>query len=217
MKHALNIQNGENRLFALRWLKLRPVWQWLILLLIGIASWSYFATSHFMSFWLTNDQRGHIYFEQKNYPQAQSAFDSPRWRAHSAYLAGDFSTAIDMLQDLNTEEALFLLANVHAYANDFEKAKQLYQQLENSPSLATQAKQNIEIMNAAIEKIKNAPPEKKDAEKMLDDRENVTTETKAATGKKVALSDQVWLKQVRQDPSKFLRQKFQQEYANEQK
>ncbi|GEA59324.1 hypothetical protein VCO01S_05170 [Vibrio comitans NBRC 102076] len=169
-----------------------------------------------MDFWLTKDQQGQFYFEQGEYAKAQASFDSESWQAHSAYLAGDFQSAMALLKGRDDAKSKYLLANVFAYSNQFEQAKALYVELSQNPELSQEMQQNIAVMNAAIEKLKNAPLDKKEGEKVIDDRNMATSEEEASEGTPAELSNEVWLKQVRQDPSKFLRQKFQQEYANEQ-
>ncbi|PMG78316.1 hypothetical protein BCU83_14720 [Vibrio breoganii] len=198
------------------WFKQRPSWQWILLILVVLALWGALSPARFMNFWLTKDQQGHIYFQQGDYAKAQSSFDSQEWKARSAYLAGDFQSAMTQLKGREDAKSKYLLANVFAYSNQFEQAKALYVELSQDPALQQEMQQNIEVMNASIEKLKNAPLEKKEGEKMIDDRNIATSEEEASEGIEAELSDQVWLKQVRQDPSKFLRQKFQQEYANEQ-
>ncbi|MFC0059144.1 hypothetical protein [Vibrio inusitatus] len=200
----------------MHWIMHRPSWQWILLVLLALSLFGALSPTRFMNFWLTKDQQGHIYFKQGEYAKAQASFDSGEWKARSAYLSGDFQSAMSLLSGREDTQSKYLLANVFAYSNQFAQAKSLYLELSQDPVLEKEMKQNVEVMNAAIEKLKNAPLEKKEGEKMIDDRNIATSEEEGSEGTPTELSDQVWLKQVRQDPSKFLRQKFQQEYANEQ-
>ncbi|CAM4108171.1 hypothetical protein VINE108521_08645 [Vibrio neonatus] len=204
---------------SLGWLKSRAYWQYLLLLALCVTAWGVLSPNQFMNFWLTKDQQGYVHFKQGDYAQAQASFESPAWKAHSAYLAGDFQSVLTLLQETNDDRARYLMANALAYSNQFEQAKALYTALymakSTEPSLQAEMKQNIEIINAAIDKQKNAPLEKQEGDKKIDDRSIATSDEEATLGKPTELSNQVWLKQVRQDPSKFLRQKFQQEFANE--
>lgn len=190
---------------------------WLITAVIALnIGWSFLGTSSFMEFWLTKDQQAQISFDKGEYQRAASLYQDTFWKAQSAYLAGDFASTISFLEGEEAEQARFLTANAYAYSGQFKKAMTLYKSLLESEHYAEASADNLKVMKAAIQKIKDAPPESLESEKKLDDRQLAMDESGEETGEPLQLSDQAWLKQVRQDPSKFLRQKFQQEYANEQ-
>ncbi|WP_261817548.1 tetratricopeptide repeat protein [Vibrio gallicus] len=199
-----------------QYLRTRPVWQWLFALLIVGCGWWFVAPQSFVSAWLSHNQQAQIHFNAGEYDSAQRLYDDPQWQAHSAYLAGDFASAASILETRQDLHSQFLLANVYAYSGQLQQAQELYQQLQSVDKYKAVATQNIEVIKAAIEQIKNAPPQKQESEKVIDDRNIVGEESEQEADNKIQISDTVWLKQVRQNPSKFLRQKFQQEYAHEQ-
>ena len=208
------------------WLsKLKPM-HLLLMLIAGNLIWGIANKHSFYDFWLSNDQHAYIEFKQGNYAQSAALFDDPNWKAYSRYLSGDFLGAIDQLSPQASEQggkpeeladfAKLIVANSYAHTAQFDKATALYNELLNNETYEEQATNNLAVVEAAIEKIKNTPPTKQDSEKVIDDRKLVDDEPKEGSQKELVISDQVWLKQVRQNPSKFLRQKFRQEYSNEQ-
>jgi hypothetical protein len=207
---------------SIHWIrKMKPI-HWVMILLAGNLVWGLTDKHSLLEFWLTKDQHAYVEFKQGNYSQSAALFDDPMWKSYSRYLSGDFVGAIDLLasqasdSDELPELAKLVVANSYAHTAQFEKATALYDQLLRSDQFATQAENNLKVVEAAVEKINNAPPEKQESEKVIDDRKLVDEESKEGKQKALVMSDQVWLKQVRQNPSKFLRQKFQQEYSNEQ-
>ncbi len=215
-----------NQSSRLAWLsKLKPM-HLLLVLIAGNLIWGIADKHSFFDFWLSKDQHAYVEFKQGNYAQSAALFDDPTWKAYSRYLSGDFLGAIDLLSPQKSEQggepatltdfAKLIVANSYAHTAQFDKATALYNELLNNETYSEQATNNLAVVEAAIEKIKNTPPTKQDSEKVIDDRKLVDDEPKEGSQKELELSDQVWLKQVRQNPSKFLRQKFQQEYSNEQ-
>ncbi|PTP70754.1 hypothetical protein [Vibrio splendidus] len=215
-----------NQSSRLAWLsKLKPI-HLLLMLTAGNLIWGIADKHSFFDFWLSNDQHAYVEFKQGNYAQSAALFDDPTWKAYSRYLSGDFLGAIDLLSPQKSEQggepatltdfAKLIVANSYAHTAQFDKATALYNELLNNETYSEQAANNLAVVEAAIEKIKNTPSTKQDSEKVIDDRKLVDDEPKEGSQKELVISDQVWLKQVRQNPSKFLRQKFQQEYSNEQ-
>ncbi len=187
------------------------------LLSVVLFGWNQWSPTSFNNAWLSKNQQAALYFHNGQYQEASALFKSTSWKGFSAYFAGDFTTAIEQLEEVKGQDVELLIANAFAHSGQFEKAQQLYLALYNNEDLSEIAKANYKVVSLAIEKIKNAPPEKS-KNKTIDDRQIVSEETEEAkSDKTVILTDQIWLEQVRQDPSKFLRQKFQSEYANEQK
>ncbi|PTP90244.1 hypothetical protein [Vibrio splendidus] len=222
-KPTTSTQNQSSRL---AWLsKLKPT-HLLLMLTAGNLIWGISDKHSFFDFWLSSDQHAYVEFKQGNYAQSAALFDDPTWKAYSRYLSGDFLGAIDLLSPQKSEQggepttltdfAKLIVANSYAHTAQFDKATALYNELLNNEKYSEQATNNLAVVEAAIEKIKNTPPTKQDSEKVIDDRKLVDDEPKEGSQKELVISDQIWLKQVRQNPSKFLRQKFQQEYSNEQ-
>ncbi|CDT79891.1 conserved hypothetical protein [Vibrio coralliirubri] len=214
-----------NQSSRLAWLsKLKPM-HVLLVLIAGNLIWGIADKHSFFDFWLSNDQHAYVEFKQDNYAQSAALFDDPTWKSYSRYLSGDFLGAIDQLSPQASEQggepaaltdfAKLIVANSYAHTAQFDKATALYNELLSNETYVEQATNNLAVVEAAKEKIKNTPPTKQDSEKVIDDRKLVDDEPKEGSQKELVISDQVWLKQVRQNPSKFLRQKFQQEYSNE--
>ncbi|RJG42128.1 hypothetical protein [Motilimonas pumila] len=219
----------------LRWFARLKTTHLLLLIAVGNLVWVGADKHAFLDFWLSNDQHAYVEFKRGNYAKSAALFDDTTWKGYSRYLSGDFLGAIDQLSShlspktseqskiqINEQKqpidlTKLIVANSYAHTTQFEKATTLYNELLNSDALAEQARNNLAVVAAAIKKIEEAPPAKQDAEKVIDDRKLVDDEPEKETQKALFISDQIWLKQVRQDPSKFLRQKFQQEYSNEQK
>ncbi len=208
------VANKSSRFHVLSKLKLLH----LAFMLIAInIVWGVVHQYSFLEFWLSKDQQAYVQFEKKNYAQSAVLFDDPLLKGYSYYLSGDFTGAIEVLGSKEEGQAKFIVANSYAHTAQFKKAKVLYNELLASCELSNLAENNLKVVEMAIEKIKSSPPKKQGSEKVIDDRNLVEEQAKEEISKVLVISDQVWLKQVRQNPSKFLRQKFQQEYSHEQK
>ncbi|WP_221075199.1 hypothetical protein [Agarivorans aestuarii] len=197
---------------------LSPVKRWTVALAIFSAAllvWHQLSPASFGNAWLSKDQQAAIYFRQGQYQQANAVFESPAWKAYSSYFSGDFSSAVKQLESIDHPDKYLAIANAYAHSGQFEKAQALYRALFHDEALSEAAKKNHDLVAVAMEKLKDATPEKS-TNKTIDDREIASEESDKKSDKPVLMSDQIWLNQVRQDPSSFLRQKFQSEYANEQ-
>jgi hypothetical protein len=199
--------------------KLSPIKRWslsILLFVTGLVCWHQLSPASFKNAWLSNDQQAALYFNNEQYKEAAALFESQQWKAHSSYLSGNFVSAIEQFERLDSPNAQLAVANAYAHSGQFETAQTQYQALYQTDEVSDAAKENFRVVSLAIEKIKNAPPEKS-TNKSIDDRQIASEESDKKADKTVRLTDQAWLNQVRQNPSNFLRQKFQSEYANEQK
>ena len=187
----------------------------IVLISVVMVVWSQLSPASFKNAWLSKDQQAALYFQDGQYKKASALFDAPEWKAFSTYFSGDFAFALEQFENLTGSDVRLVTANAYAHSGQFEKAQVLYKGLSQDKNLSNAAKENYEVVSSALEKLKNAPPEKS-KNKSIDDRQIVSEESDEKSDKAVILSDQIWLEQVRQNPSNFLRQKFQSEYANEQ-
>jgi tetratricopeptide (TPR) repeat protein len=168
----------------------------------------------FLNLWLTRDQQGSLWLKQQNTERAAITFENKSWSAYSFYQAGDFEQALLLFKAEESEDSLFAQANALAHLGQVFKAKELYQVLLKKNNQHVGANKNLQLMEEIIKQLKKSP-NKKTVELTEDGK--MTNTSNQADAPKVNTpipTNQLWLKQVQQNPAKFLRKKFQQEHLN---
>ena len=140
------------------------------------------------------------------------------WIAYSYYANGEFAQAASAFSQMSGEEALFGEANALAQAGNLNRAIQKYEELLAENEDHSKAKTNLAIVQeVASNQVKS---ESKGGQG--DTPENAVLMSKEELAKikerpqkeQVQLTGEMWLEQVEQNPSKFLKRKFQQEYID---
>ena len=81
------------------------------------------------AWWQNNDQRANQLFEQGDHAAAAELFDDPDWEASSNYRAGDYATALDTWEQLESEAAAYNHANALAKLGRLDDALAAYDKL----------------------------------------------------------------------------------------
>ncbi|MEW6996204.1 tol-pal system YbgF family protein [Colwelliaceae bacterium BS250] len=167
----------------------------------------------FLNLWMTRDQQGAMFLKQGNVERAAITFEEKHWSAYSFYQAGNFEQALSLFKKQQGDEALFAQANALAHLGQIFKAQELYQALLKTNSAHQGAAKNLKLME---EIIKNFKKSKKKVVELTEDGKmnNNANQSDAPKVESQIPTNQLWLKQVQQNPSKFLRKKFQQEHVN---
>ena len=184
----------------------------------------------FFELWLSKDQMGRRYFERGEFSVAASYFKNLHWRAVAYYHAEDFGLAAHTFAALPTSEALFNQANAWAQGQYYVKALEVYDQLLSHQPDHQSAMNNRKIVQELIDEINamsesqqkeagvssqdlgEEPQRVEGAEKeqwRAKEREQYDAE-QILTERKI---QELWMKQVQQDPSRFLSVKFQMQIA----
>ena len=184
----------------------------------GLSCAIYAKPQAFMNLWLTRDQQAMLSFNQGETAKAARTFADKNWAAYSFYADGDFAQAASLYAQFDTVDAKFSEANAFAHASQFRQAAELYQEVLDLEPQHQKALGNLALIKELIKKMKDAPRKKSSSSEIADKQKLRNTDKKVQPKSKVSMpSNALWLKQVQQNPSKFLRKKFQQEYINAQK
>jgi len=186
----------------------------------------------FIDLWLTPDQQGRYYFERGDYQMAAQRFRDPEWKGIAHYYNENFAAAVELFAQLDSTEGLFNLANAQAQGQHYLLAVKTYdrvlrRQAQHRGATANRARVQrvIDDINRMSESQKaeagEASDELGDAPQRADGAEEqvmVPREIKQFTAEQV-LADQrvheMWMRQVQQDPARFLRVKFQMQLNGE--
>ncbi|MFK8020168.1 MAG: VWA domain-containing protein [Pseudomonadales bacterium] len=180
----------------------------------------------FVSLWFTADQRARFYFERGHYHLAAELFEVPMWRGIAYYLAEDFANAADAFSLIETSDGWFNLGNAWAHGQHYLKAVSAYDEVLRRRPDHPGAVKNRALIQKLIDDI-NRMSESQQAEPGESSRE-LGSEPQRADGAEQQqwgvneqeqfnaeqlLTDeriqQQWMKQVQQDPARFLSIKFQ--------
>ena len=182
----------------------------------------------FLGWWLTPDQLGRFYFERGQYAQAATHFQQPLWRAAAAYYGEDFEAAALIYEDSSGAKARYNQANALAHAQGYVAAVTLYNQVLNEIPEQASALGNRNLVQQIIDEINrlsesqqaegteafrelgDAPQRGDGAEQtsMLNRSEKTLEASQLLADKAIF---ELWMRQVQQDPARFLRVKFQQQ------
>lgn len=183
--------------------------------LMSTFAWIWLHPQQALNLWLTADQQGRIHFERQDYTKAAMRFENKEWKARSFYLAGDFAASAALYQEIKGDEAQLALANALAQSGQYEQAITEYSSLLEHEQFGGAAEYNLQLTQKVLQEHKDAPPSESKSF-VIDKNNNKEGVEEDKLKKEQVSSEALWLGQVRQNPNKFLRQKFQQEYANEQ-
>jgi Ca-activated chloride channel family protein len=182
--------------------------------------------SRFMSLWLTPDQQGRYYLEKGDYKIAATRFENIAWRGIAYYRDANFKAAEEMFSRIESEEGYFNLANALAHQREYILAVKTYNKvLKLNPEHRSALKNRIKLQGI-IDEINllsaSQKAEESDSSKELGDddpqtadgaerQDFVKREVKQLTAEEVLLDEQIndlWMRQVQKDPSRFLSVKF---------
>lgn len=112
----------------------------------------------------TPDQRAMTAFEAERYGEAAGLFTDPLWQATARYREGQPKAALDSLQGQASAEAEFIRGNALARLGEYAGAVEAYESvLRERPDFAD-AKANLELVRAELEKQQQAEAEKRKEE-----------------------------------------------------
>ena len=201
----------------------------LVVLLTSTAIGAYFKPQQFLDLWLTRDQQGGVLFIQENYAEAAQRFQTPSWQAFSFYGAEDYGNASDVFGQYTDLNSRLAQANTHAHAQEYVLARNLYRAIADENADYAPAQHNLALIQGIIDEInatsesqqnEGASKELADAPQRADGadkqvaREQLIEQYSADQLLLDPALNEMWLRQVQKDPSRFLAQKFAQDNAN---
>lgn len=187
----------------------------------------------FLDLWFTRNQQGRYHFEQGNFRKAATLFTDPMLRGVSLYIAEDFDEAAAVFAGIDSNTGLFNQANALAHGRHYVKAVRAYTELLSRAPKHAGAARNRRVIQALID-ANNRMSESQRAESgELELNQNLEEQPQSGDGAdqitwqdrlpqtlsaEQILTDeriqQQWMKQVQQDPTRFLAVKFQMQANN---
>lgn len=192
--------------------------RWLTTAILLIAAIIYSNPQTFINLWLSRDQQAMVMVEREEFGKAALTFSNQHWIAYSYYANGEFLQAANVFAQIPGEQALFSEANALAHAGNINLAIVKYEKLLEKNSEHIQAQHNLAIVKElAKNQVKTESkggqgPSPEDAIQMSE--EELAKIKEKQQKKQAPLTGEMWLQQVEQNPTKFLKKKFQQEYVD---
>ena len=189
------------------------------------------AGTSMLELWLTPDQQGRYYFEKGDFSKAAERFENTLWKGISYYMNENFEAAAEMFSRVETPVGYFNLGNALSHGQHYIKAVEAYERvLELVPGHAGAAK-NKKLIQGIIDEINRVSESQMGEEgKGVKPRQDTPIRAQGAKknifGKKEVVqynADQIlndpqlndiWMRQVQQDPARFLSLKFQMQVEN---
>lgn len=128
-----------------------------------IAAWLLAALLHapqpaqaldWQSLFLTRDQQGRKAYEQKDYERAAELFENAEWKAVAQYKAQQAELAAKTLQGAKSTDALYNRGNAEAKSGKLKEAIKTYEEVLKRDPSHQDAKDNKQIVEAALKKQK---------------------------------------------------------------
>lgn len=182
---------------------------------------------HFMDLWLTPDQQGKYYLDKGDYKTAANRFQEIAWKGIAYYRDENFKAAIEMFSRIETVDGFFNLANAYAQGRHYMLAVKTYNRVLKIQPDHKSALKNRDKIQKIIDEInlmsKAQRAEQGESSKQLGEDEPQTAEgaerkdfgpqkqPKQLTAEEVMLDEklnEIWMRQVQRDPSRFLSIKF---------
>jgi Ca-activated chloride channel family protein len=184
----------------------------LLLLVTAAPERAQAADLRFADLWLTPNQQGRLAFERKDYDAAFAHFADPFWKGVAAYRAGRFEEAVDAFARIDSAESYYNQGNALAQLGKFPEAAESYREALKRRAGWTEARHNLDIVQALIEAKK-----KKDDEQQAQDPtfkpDEVKFDDKAKNGKRgeVSIAQQtteMWMRTIQTTPTDLLARRF---------
>ena len=187
---------------------------------------SLFGQWRFMDLWLTPDQQGRYFMRKGDYKSAAERFENITWRGIAYYRNEDFKAAVEMFSRIETVEGYFNLGNAWAHSRNYVNAMKAYNnvlKLDPEHKGAINNKKKIQEIIDEINLLSESQrAEEGESSKELGEDEPQTAEgaerkefaereIKQLTADQVLMDEkmnEIWMRQVQRDPSRFLSIKF---------
>jgi len=196
-------------------LSLMPFYITLILSLVWLV---FFYEGGLHRLFITSDQLGYRYYENKNYTKAAEAFEDLSFKGASYYRAGEFKKAKSVYQNLSHKEGKYNLGNSFVMLGEYDSAIEAYELALKIDPHFKEARQNLKVAKAR--KILKEP--ENDGEQgvgelgadeiVFDNKENKGVDDDHSAQKEAASGNPNWLDRLQTGPKDFLKNKFRYQY-----
>ncbi len=180
----------------------------------------------FMDLWLTPDQQGKYYLNTGDYKTAADRFENIAWKGIAYYRGENFESAAEMFSRIETVDGYFNLGNAWAHSRNYLLAVSAYDNALELDPVHKESLKNRKLIQAIIDSInllsESQRAEQGEASQQMGDDDPQTAEgadrvkyakreLEQLTAEQVLLDEsmnEIWMRQVQRDPSRFLSVKF---------
>lgn len=196
-------------------LSLLPFW---ITLMISVV-WLLFVYDKGLNrLFMTADQSGYRYYENKNYINAAKDFENLSFKGASYFRAAEFKNAKSLYQNLSSKEDTYNLGNTFVMLGDYDNAIKSYERaLEIDPSFK-EAQENL-IVTKARKILKEPENDGQQGVGLLgaddivyDNSEGKGVDNDSSAQNDTAQGNPNWLDRLQTGPKDFLKNKFRYQY-----
>ncbi len=195
-------------------------WAAAALLAAGLAGPAPARAEGVVDWFLTPDQQGRLAFQQNDFSRAAELFTDPLWRGYALYRDGQYETAIEVLDRVETAQAAFIQGMAHIKSRTYRDGVRAFETaLERDPDYPS-AEANLAVAREIvdyIERVREQSDTGEDSgmgadEVVLDNESGHGAETEMATpedgGDAGLLTTEQWMNTVDTRTGDFLRQRF---------
>jgi len=203
------------RQFILRHNSFMP---FIVTLLLSLLWLLFFYTGSWNRLFITSDQLGYKYYQQKEYVKAGETFERTDFKGASFYRAGEFKKAKAVYQNLSDRNGKYNLGNTNVMLGHYDDAIEAYElALKIDPNFK-EAKENLVLAKAR--KILKEP--ENDGEQgvgelgadeiVFDNKEGKGVDDDTSAEEESSSGNPNWLDRLQTGPKDFLKNKFRYQY-----
>ena len=167
---------------------------------------------------ITSDQLGYRYYEEKAYLDAAETFEDLSFKAAAYYRAGEFKKAKSVYQNLSDKEGKYNLGNTFVMLGDYDKAIEAYELALQMDPHFKEAQENLVVAKAR--KMLKEP--ENDGEQgvgelgadeiVFDNKEGKGVDDDTSAEQPTESGNPNWLDRLQTGPTDFLKNKFRYQY-----
>jgi len=199
-------------------MKNKSLLPFLVTLFLSLVWLLFFYNGSCKRLFITSDQLGYRYYQNKAYVKAGETFENRAFKAASYYRAGEFKKAKSIYQNLSDRNGKYNLGNTHVMLGHYDDAIEAYElTLKIDPDFK-EAKENLVIAKAR--KILKEP--ENDGEQgvgelgadeiVYDNKEGKGVDDDSSAQQESKSGNPNWLDRLQTGPKDFLKNKFRYQY-----
>ncbi len=190
----------------------------MVMLLLSLVWLLFFYAGSWNRLFITSDQLGYKYYQQKEYVKAGETFENTNFKGASFYRAGEFKKAKVLYQNLSDKNAKYNLGNANVMLGHYDDAIEAYElALKIDPNFK-EAKENLVVAKAR--KILKEPENdgtqgvgKLGADEIVfDNKEGKGVDDDQSAEQAAESGNPNWLDRLQTGPKDFLKNKFRYQY-----
>lgn len=118
------------------------------------------------------EQRASAQFDEEAFESSAQQFKSPEWKASAQFRAGDYASAAETLETIDTPEANYNRGNALAKLGDIDAAIAAYEKTLKADKQHADAKHNLELLKKQKEQSSNSEKKSESGENANQDQSN---------------------------------------------